>query len=109
MRAIAGGGDRVAVFNVTSHSRHGSPSCGWAVFDSWHDRGVAATDGSIENEFLRVEWDERGYLTSIWDKEVGREVLSGLGNVLELHDDNPRRRESCDLAIEHPDSFATVS
>jgi alpha-mannosidase len=62
----------------------------------------------MENDILRVEWDERGLLTSIWDKEAGREVLNGPGNVLELHDDNPRRWDAWDLDIEHRDAFTVV-
>ncbi len=35
--------------------------------------------------------------------------MSGPGNVLELHDDNPRRWDAWDLDIEHRDSFVTVA
>jgi alpha-mannosidase len=65
-------------------------------------------DGLLENEFLRVELGEEGAVTSIWDKEAGREVLSGRGNVLELHDDNPRRWDAWDLDIEHRDAYVVV-
>ncbi len=66
------------------------------------------SDGPLENEFLRVELGEEGAITSIWDKEAGREVLSGRGNVLELHDDNPRRWDAWDLEIEHRDAYVVV-
>jgi len=65
----------------------------------------AALDGPLENEHLRVELGGEGVVTSIWDKEAGREVLSGPGNVLELHDDNPRRWDAWDLDVEHRDWF----
>jgi len=64
--------------------------------------------GPLENEFLRVELGEEGTITSIWDKEAGREVLSGRGNLLELHDDNPRRWDAWDLDIEHRDAYVVV-
>ncbi len=102
---IAGDGDRVAIFNSTSHPRAGAPPCGWAVVD----KPPEVSDRSMENEFLRVEWNDVGLLTSIWDKEASREVLSGPGNMLELHDDNPRRWDAWDLDIEHRDSFVTVA
>lgn len=63
---------------------------------------------SLENEHLRVELGSDGVVTSIWDKDAGREVLSGPGNVLELHEDNPRRWDAWDLDIEHRDDFVTV-
>jgi len=69
------------------------------------ERPAGASDAPLENEYLRVELGEGGVVTSIWDKEAGREVLSGPGNVLELHDDNPRRWDAWDLDIEHRDSF----
>ena len=65
-------------------------------------------DGALENEFLRVELGEEGAVTSIWDKEAGREVLAGPGNVFELHDDNPRRWDAWDLDIEHRDAYVVV-
>jgi len=67
-----------------------------------------AAERPLENEHLRVELGDDGVVTSIWDKEAGREVISGRGNVLELHDDNPRRWDAWDLDIEHRDSFVTV-
>jgi alpha-mannosidase len=50
-----------------------------------------------------VQWDERGLLTSIWDKVAAREVLATarLGNLLQLHDDNPARWDAWDLDIEY--------
>src|SRR5207244_9978717 len=104
VKSIAGAGERYAIFNATSHPRGGAPSCGWAVVD----RQPSISSQSLENEFLRVEWNDGGALTSIWDKEVEREVLAGPGNVLELHDDNPRRWDAWDLDIEHRNTFSTV-
>src|SRR6266849_2366243 len=102
---IAGDGDRVAIFNTTSHARGGAPPCGWVVVEKPPEVSMR----SMENEFLRVEWSDGGLLTSIWDKEANREVLSGPGNMLELHDDNPRRWDAWDRDIEHRDSFVTVA
>ena len=102
--AIAGRGPNVAVFNATSHSRGGVPPCGWTVLE----KRPLVSPTSLENELLRVEVGGNGVVSSIWDKEIGREVLGGPGNVLELHEDNPRRWDAWDLDIEHRDSFVTV-
>jgi len=104
VRRIASDGPNVAVFNATSHWRDGVPPCGWKVVEK------APLDAALglENEFLRVELGDDGVITSIWDKEAGREVLTGAGNVFELHEDNPRRWDAWDVDLEHRDSFVTV-
>ena len=122
MSAIAGNGDTLVAFNSTSHprteivsldneyARIEAPSCGWAlVIPRSSEPEVRVTDRSMENELLRVEWDDRAVLTSIWDKAVGREVLSEPGNLFQLHDDNPRKWDAWDLDLEYRDSFIDVT
>ncbi|HYM97090.1 MAG TPA: alpha-mannosidase [Candidatus Sulfotelmatobacter sp.] len=114
---IAGSGGRRAFFNPTSHPRSEVgdmdgmavrievPPCGWAVgVTRIRDEGVEVSERRMENELLRIEWDERAVLTSIWDKEAGREVLAGPGNLLQLHDDNPSRWDAWDLDAGYRDS-----
>jgi alpha-mannosidase len=122
MSAIVGNGEGLVAFNSTSHPRAevvslGSdyafieaPPCGWAVVvPRTSGPEVAVTDHRMENELLRVEWDDRAVLTSIWDKDADREVLSGPGNLLQLHDDNPTRWDAWDLDATHRDSFTDVT
>jgi len=122
MSAIAGSGKQLVAFNPTSHPRNEvvmfgfeferveAPPCGWAALIAHpSEPEVSVTDHSMENELLRVEWDDRAVLTSIWDKSVGREVLSGPGNLLQLHDDNPRKWDAWDLDAEYRDSFTEVT
>jgi alpha-mannosidase len=68
----------------------------------------AQNGADLENEYLRVELGQDGTVTSIRDKVVGREVLSAPGNVLELHDDNPRNWDAWDVDIGHRDSSVVV-
>ena len=122
MSSIAGEGEVLTAFNSTSHprtevvslggeyARIEAPSCGWAfVVPHPSEPEVSVMDHRMENELLRVEWDDRAVLTSIWDKEANREVLSGRGNLLQLHDDNPTRWDAWDLDAEHRDSFVEVT
>jgi alpha-mannosidase len=123
MSAIAGSGEQLVAFNSTSHprseivtlgdgyARAEAPPCGWATVKVARptEPEVVVTDHRMENELLRVEWDDRAVLTSIWDKEVGREVLSGPGNLLQLHDDNPRKWDAWDLDAEYRDSFVELT
>jgi alpha-mannosidase len=115
--AIAGEGDHLLVYNVNSHSRSevieaddhprlvNVPPCGWAVADDSPpptDR-VTVEDRVMENGLLRVTWDSRGLLTSIWDKEAEREVLlaGSAGNLLQLHDDDPKNWDAWDVDADY--------
>ena len=113
-QALAGSGDQICVFNVNSHTRREvveldgrlrvveAPPCGWQVQEELRAAdSVEVSDRSIENAQLRVEWNERGLLTSIWDKDAGREVLSAPGNLLQLHNDNPARWDAWDLDLDY--------
>ncbi|MEO8744871.1 MAG: alpha-mannosidase [Candidatus Dormiibacterota bacterium] len=122
INSITGHGEATTVFNPTSHERRELapigpnpvrlvvPPCGWAAYTPHaHEPEVEVSDHSMENELLRVEWDERAVLTSIWDKETGREVLSGPGNVLQLHDDNPRNWDAWDLDADYRNSLTEIA
>jgi alpha-mannosidase len=119
---IAGNGERVALFNSNSHPRREvaelggelqiveAPACGWAVHvPHAEDERVSVSDRAMENDLLRVELDEQGVLTSIWDKEADREVLSSRGNLLQLHDDNPKRWDAWDIDLEHRDTAVDIT
>jgi alpha-mannosidase len=123
---LAGSGANLTVFNVNSHTRREvvevegrpiaieAPPCGWA---SVKDLGatqlppVSISGRVMENNLLRVAWDDRGLLTSIWDKEAGREVLAAgaPGNALLLHDDNPKNWDAWDVDADYRQSFVEVS
>src|SRR4029077_20896693 len=67
---------------------------------------VRVAEGVIEKELLRVTWDAGGLLTSVFDKEHGRQVLAPgrQGNVFQLHDDNPQDYDAWNVDIEYLDS-----
>src|SRR5437588_3874836 len=88
---LAGAGQSPVVFNANSHGRREVvevgdrpvlvevPACGWASIDDGavvQVEPVSVSGRVIENGLLRVAWDEDGLLTSLWDKEAGREVLA---------------------------------
>ncbi len=51
----------------------------------------------IENEYLVVRIDSRGRITSIYDKEVGREVLEKPSHIVTLHEDIPHAWDAWDI------------
>jgi alpha-mannosidase len=113
---VAGEGQTPVAFNVNSHPRREVvevdgkllfaevPACGWASIDEAAQPDVEPVRVSgrvMENALLKVTWDENGLLTSIWDKQADREVLTGAGNLLQLHDDNPRNWDAWDVDADY--------
>ena len=49
--------------------------------------GVSVSKNSAENSFFKVSWDNTG-ITSIFDKSLSKEILSGKGNVLKLMEES---------------------
>jgi len=114
--SLAGSGDQLVAFNVSSHPRREvvevgerlllaeAPACGWAVqAPQAAGTEVAVADGQMENEHLRVRWDGQGLLTSIWDKQARREVLlpGARANLLQLHGDTPAQWDAWDIDVDY--------
>jgi alpha-mannosidase len=92
------------------------PACGYVTVDLDQVRSATAgavtvSDRLLENDRLRVTWDDRGLLTSIFDKEHDREVLApgGRGNVFQLHEDHPRDYDAWNVDIEYLDECRDLS
>lgn len=93
------------------------PSMGYAVYDVVDGDALDGADGeapagegavvvadrSMDNGLVRIEWDDDGLLTSVWDTRAGREVLApgARGNLLQLHPDHPRRWDAWDVDPEY--------
>jgi len=77
------------------------PTCGWTtlypVVEGEIDGAVSATERSLENELLRIEFNERGEFTRILDKETGRELAAGLCNSFKMYKDAPTAWDAWDL------------
>ena len=114
---LAEGSDGLVAFNVNSHPRRevvevegtptlvSAPSCGWApIRGETVVEPVSASGRTMENGPLRVTWDERGILASVWDKAANREVLTSPGNLLQLHDDNPKNWDAWDVDRDYRNS-----
>ncbi len=69
------------------------PSMGWVCYDlqptkdkkSWKAALSASTAG-LENEFLRIAISRDGDITSVFDKKLGKEMLSGPVRLQFLHE-----------------------
>ena len=55
-------------------------------------------DRCIETDLLRVCWNEKGQLVSVFAKEMNRETLSSVANLLEISEDRPRAYDTWELS-----------
>lgn len=65
------------------------------------EKTVKAEKSLLENEYLRVVFNENGELESVFDKENDREVLDGVGNVLTIYGDKPGHESSWNLEYDY--------
>ncbi|MDR0475508.1 MAG: glycosyl hydrolase-related protein, partial [Treponema sp.] len=50
----------------------------------------AILKNGADSPFYRIKWNDAGQLVSIFDKQAKREILSGIGNELQIFEDRPR-------------------
>jgi len=86
------------------------PPCGYTTIDlddlpPAAPNGITVSERSLENEVLRVTWDDTGLLSSIYDKDNDREVLASgaRANVFQLHDDHPRDFDAWNVDVDYLD------
>jgi len=80
------------------------PACGYALYDFAVGEPAPAQevtgDGrSLENDHLRIELDDRGLLSSVFDKSARRQVLApgARGNRFQVHPDYPNFFDAWDI------------
>ncbi len=100
-----------SVFNPTSFEFKGyiengdsycyaeAPAMGFGQISEPNSEAVSVADNCIENEFIRVIFNEKGGIDSVITKDDGFEYLAGEGNILNVYED----REN---AWEVPPDFA---
>ncbi len=77
------------------------PACGWTTihagegFDTTNTLRV--TERLLENALLRVAFNAKGEITSIFDKEAGREIAAGPCNSFNMYRDVPARFDAWDI------------
>jgi alpha-mannosidase len=124
--ALVADGNGLVVFNAASHERTevtelpdgrlavvSAPACGWQAVSS-DEPGIGKVnvgEGFMENDQLRVCWDRDGLLTSVWDREAGREVLAGgqRGNLLQLHHDYPKAYDAWEIDRDYLDTVTDLT
>ncbi len=87
------------------------PACGWTTLPGAGQPGdestrpvVKATSQSLENENLRATFNDLGEITSLWDKQSGREVAAGACNSFKLYKDVPSWFDAWDIDVQYKES-----
>lgn len=86
------------------------PACGWTTVRATDlcesanlvPNTVQATERSLENDLLRVEFNDRGEIVSIFDKEINRELATGVCNSFKMYKDVPTNWDAWDLDSLYP-------
>ncbi|MCL6614637.1 MAG: alpha-mannosidase, partial [Firmicutes bacterium] len=77
------------------------PPCGWTTLKngpSGEAEGcLHAAPHLLENEVLRLELNARGEITSILEKETGRELAAGACNAFRMYKDVPSQFDAWDI------------
>lgn len=84
------------------------PPCGWVTIspsiesrldgESRVQAGMLPEGGAfLENEILRAEFNDRGEITRLMDKETGRDQITGKANVFRMYKDVPDVWDAWDL------------
>ncbi len=89
----------------------GVPSCGYAAFalrsgpDPERETSMSVSETALENRFFRVELDEQGEVSSLYDKRAGREVLpaGSKANLLQMFEDKPLDFDAWEIEIYYQD------
>lgn len=90
----------IILFNGELYAANEIPSHGYKVLSKSATKyGVTVSERSMENSLVRVTFDDDWQITSVYDKEVDREViaLGSKANRLEVYEDYPRAYDAWEL------------
>lgn len=81
------------------------PACGWTTITNSNPANqrinrshpVSVTETSLENDFLLANFNNRGELISLIDKQTEMEMMAGAGNRFCIYKDIPARFDAWDI------------
>ncbi len=103
----------VLVYNPTSFVQSGTvhlgentyfadniPAFGWKVIGKNEDLGITVLENIIENDVVRVVFDDKYEIASLYDKELGREIVDcgKTINRLCVYEDYPKNWDAWDIS-----------
>ncbi len=71
---------------------------------------LKATNRTLENDVLKVKFNAKGEITSLYDKELKREIIppNELANVFQVFEDKPLRNDAWDIDIYYQDKMLST-
>lgn len=90
------------------------PSKGYKTFQlskaKENENKLSIKEKSIETPFYLVKFDDMGYITSVFDKENNREVISSgtKANLFRMYEDKPMSFDNWDIDIYYSEKFWDV-
>jgi len=90
------------------------PACGWSTLVPAHTtpgvvNTLSATTTSLENALLRVEFNSKGEIISLFDKESARELATGACNSFVMYKDVPSSFDAWDIDSTYIDNPVELS
>ncbi len=77
------------------------PACGWAGFEVGKaeipESEILVTPNSLENDLMRIEFNEFGEIISVFDKIEQKELAAGLCNRFRMYQDIPSAFDAWDI------------
>ena len=97
--ALCGGGDVPVAFNAAPHEQRGVPALSAGAVSPATGAARVVGGSVLENDFIKVEIDADGHVTSSFDLHAEREVIppGSVGNVLQFHPDFPNNWPAWDV------------
>lgn len=111
VQPIVRDGQQAMLFEVD-----GIPSLGYRTFELVPDpqpgsgTSLRVAADLLESPFFRVKFNQRGQISSIYDKQNRRDVLppGGLGNVLQLFEDRSMHGEAWEIDLYYQDKAQAI-
>jgi alpha-mannosidase len=83
------------------------PACGYATVtnsaDAAEENSLVARPDLIENAYLRAEFNHRGEMVRLYDKETARDLITDTANVMAMYRDMPTEYDAWNLDVTYKD------
>lgn len=75
------------------------PAHGWKVIEDAPTKfDIKVEDKVLENDLIKITFNDKYHIASVYDKVEKREVLSDEGNVLQVFEDHPRAYDAWEIS-----------
>lgn len=86
--------------NGTTYETPQIPAFGWSVFNIENKQNnIIATKNSLENDYYKIIFDDKGNIISLFDKDYSREIIkeNEKANEFQIFEDRPHQFDNWEL------------